>query len=402
MDTGIERTREIPIKQMERNTDTRDQLAHAARYARDKRLQDYFIVDVDSHLFENQSWAEIVEFIPDAVIKDIAKNFRIHGQITPGIIQASGWPTHQNVGGRIPHDPGLEEKAEVSGVHRDVVLARRAMESMSIDRQVVFPTPMLALGHHPEADVEIAVAKGYNRWLCEKVLPGDPKLMSLLYLPFNDPGACEETIEEFADKKGVAGFMVTSVRYKPVHHNQYMRLYRMLEERGLPIGFHAGPNWGGDGYVRQLNRFLTMHAISFSLCNMVHLANWVMNAIPERFPKLKTLWIESGVAWLAFMMMRLDNEYLMRSSEAPGLKRMPSDYIRDMFYTTQPIERTDLPLLEAIFKSMKADTQLMYASDWPHWDFDTPSTIVDLPFLSDQAKRNILGLTAKKVFNIKE
>jgi predicted TIM-barrel fold metal-dependent hydrolase len=127
-----------------------------------------------------------------------------------------------------------------------------------------------------------------------------------------------------------------------------------------------------------------------------------MNAIPERFPKLKTLWIESGVAWLAFMMMRLDNEYLMRSSEAPGLKRMPSDYIRDMFYTTQPIERTDLPLLEAIFKSMKADTQLMYASDWPHWDFDTPSTIVDLPFLSDQAKRNILGLTAKKVFNIKE
>ena len=143
MDTGIERVRELPIKQMERNTDTRDQLAHAARYARGKRLQDYFVVDVDSHLFENQSWGEIVEFIPDPVVRDIAKNFKIHGQITPGIIQASGWPTHQNVGGRIPHDPGLEEKTEPNGVHRDVVLARRAMDSMMMTSWAFLPRRFL-------------------------------------------------------------------------------------------------------------------------------------------------------------------------------------------------------------------------------------------------------------------
>jgi predicted TIM-barrel fold metal-dependent hydrolase len=92
----------------------------------------------------------------------------------------------------------------------------------------------------------------------------------------------------------------------------------------------------------------------------------------------------------------------MRSSEAPGLKRLPSDYIRDMYFTTQPMERTDLGLLEAIMKSMKAETQLLYASDWPHWDFDTPSTILDLPFLSDQAKRNILGLNAKRLFKMED
>ena len=31
---------------------------------------------------------------------------------------------------------------------------------------------------------------------------------------------------------------------------------------------------------------------------------------------------------------------------------------------------------------------------------DLPSTIYDLPFLSEQAKRNILGLNAKRVFNL--
>jgi len=40
---------------------------------------------------------------------------------------------------------------------------------------------------------------------------------------------------------------------------------------------------------------------------------------------------------------------------------------------------------------IKAETQLLYSSDYPHCDFDLPSTIYDQPFLSEQAKRNILG-----------
>jgi len=33
---------------------------------------------------------------------------------------------------------------------------------------------------------------------------------------------------------------------------------------------------------------------------------------------------ESGLAWLPFIMQRLDAEYMMRPSEAPLLKRLPS------------------------------------------------------------------------------
>jgi predicted TIM-barrel fold metal-dependent hydrolase len=49
---------------------------------------------------------------------------------------------------------------------------------------------------------------------------------------------------------------------------------------------------------------------------------------------------------------------------------------------------------------IKADTQLLYASDYPHWDMDLPSTIYDLPFLTEQQKRNILGDNARRVFNL--
>jgi predicted TIM-barrel fold metal-dependent hydrolase len=99
-------------------------------------------------------------------------------------------------------------------------------------------------------------------------------------------------------------------------------------------------------------------------------------------------------------MQRLDSEYMMRSSEAPLLKRRPSEYMRDMYYTSQPLERSNMKLTEATFEAINADTQLLFASDWPHWDFDLPASITTLPFLSAQAKRNILGLNAAKLFNL--
>jgi uncharacterized protein len=134
---------------------------------------------------------------------------------------------------------------------------------------------------------------------------------------------------------------------------------------------------------------------------MVYLTNWIINAMPERFPKLKTIWIESGLAWASFLMQRLDNEYMMRTSEVPMLKRKPSDYMREMYYSTQPMEMVDnRESLELTFKLVNAETQLLYASDFSHWDRDLPSTIYDLPFLSEQAKRNILGGNAQRLFNL--
>ena len=80
------------------------------------------------------------------------------------------------------------------------------------------------------------------------------------------------------------------------------------------------------------------------------------------------------------------------------LRRRPSEYIRDMYFTSQPLETSNLKLTQATMEAIKADTQLLFASDWPHWDFDVPASITNLPFLSEQAKRNILGLNAARAF----
>ena len=91
---------------------------------------------------------------------------------------------------------------------------------------------------------------------------------------------------------------------------------------------------------------------------------------------------------------------MLRTSEYPLLKKKPSDYMRDMYYASQPMEVTDITALENTFRMINAETQLLYASDYPHWDFDMPSVIYDLPFVSEKGKHNILGGTAARLFKL--
>jgi hypothetical protein len=51
-----------------------------------------------------------------------------------------------------------------------------------------------------------------------------------------------------------------------------------------------------------------------------------------------------------------------------------------MFFSSQPMEMTDMGAVEQTFRMINAETQLLYSSDYPHRDFDPPSRIYDLPF----------------------
>jgi len=64
------------------------------------------------------------------------------------------------------------------------------------------------------------------------------------------------------------------------------------------------------------------------------------------------------------------------------------------------MEVQDQEALQCTFRMINAETQLLYSSDYPHWDFDLPAVIYDLPFLSEKAKHNILGGNAARLFKL--
>jgi len=395
---------ELPLSENRRmkvdEFDSGKMLAHAAKQAKQRKYDQFPIIDVDSHHYELESFNEILEYMPDPVMKQLAQMANAGNSKGVGVMP--GGVGYQDMGGRVTRYPlRASEKTDERGSKRDIQLGHRWMDAMSVDYSCLFPTGMLNIGMHPQKEMEVQLCWAYNRWLTEKVLPeSGGRFFSMLTLPFSDPDACLRQVEAFGDRKHVGGFMVTTVRNNlAVNDNRYMKVYRAIEERGLVLSFHSGPNWG-EPIFKSCNRFLVAHALGFAWYNIVNLSNWVINGMGERFPKLPVVWIESGLAWVPFLMQKLDHEYMLRPSEAPLLKKKPSDYMRDMYYSSQPMEIQDMGALETTFRMINAETQLLYSSDYPHWDFDLPSTISDLPFLSEKGKHNILGGTAARLFKL--
>jgi len=392
MDLLADRGRRVSLEEL----NTSRLLAHARQQAVKRGFDDILIVDVDGHHYENECFDEFLPLIENEVLRQLILSGRAKGRQTLMPSQVS----FQDMGGRITRYPMRSSEKTTGDKPRDVELGHRWIDAMSIDYSCLFPTMLLAVGMHPSTEMEIELCWAYNRWLTETALPeADGRLYSMLSLPLSDPDEALRQVETFGDRKNVTGFMVSSVRSQPVHHNSCMKVYRAIEERGLAPSFHSAVNVG-EPVFKSLNRFASVHALGFPFYNIIHLTNWVTNGLPERFPKLPVIWIEGGLAWVPFLMQRLDHEFKLRSSEYPLLKKKPSDYMREMYFASQPMEREDMAGLESTFRMINAETQVLYASDYPHWDFDLPSTVWDLPFLTEKGRHNILGGTAARLFKL--
>jgi predicted TIM-barrel fold metal-dependent hydrolase len=373
-------------------------LGNARKEAEARGLFDIPVVDCDCHVYETTAIHEIAAYVQNPAVR---RPFERYSQFMLAHAFLPGNLGDRMVAGRIKTDlDQVLPQGEFEGIHPIAAGLLNSMNQMAIDYSILFPTPMLTLGTHPQLEVEVELARAFNRWLVDRVLPASPRIKTMAYLPLSDPDASIEFIEEFAGKPGVVGFMVTAVRYQPIHQNRFVKVFAALDERSLPLAFHSGPNWS-DKPFEQLNRFLGVHALGFPFYAMIQLTNLVLNGIPERFPNLKLIFMEAGQAWVQLLIARLDNEYRQRSSEAPLLKRLPSEYIREMYFTTQPLEQfDDMEHTRALFEEISGDSQLLYSSDYPHQDFDLPSQVYDLPFLSDEARRAILGGNALKLFGL--
>src|SRR6266576_6064651 len=216
--------------------DTRTLLKNAVEQAIERRYEDFFMVDVDSHHYET----------------------KFQGMSRGGITSENG--SYQELTGRITRCPKRKTEKVPPTPHRDITLAERWMDSLGVDMAILFPTPMLNLANCPRFEVELELAHAYNSWLCDTILDSAPRIKSMLYLPFNDPDACYDTVQKFGHRKGVAGFMVTSTHYCRDYENSYMKTYAALQERNLPLGFHAGFHWSEQSQALA-NRFMAVHAL---------------------------------------------------------------------------------------------------------------------------------------------
>jgi predicted TIM-barrel fold metal-dependent hydrolase len=139
--------------------------------------------------------------------------------------------------------------------------------------------------------------------------------------------------------------------------------------------------------------------VNFSLPYQSQVASMVCEGTFVKYPNLRVVLLEAGFTWLPHVLWTLDAHWQSLQVEVPWLTQKPSRYIQEhISFGTQPIilpERAE-HLLE-IFEMIGADSSLLYASDYPHWDFDAPSRFLPRE-VPDGTRRRLLGLNALELY----
>ena len=130
------------------------------------------------------------------------------------------------------------------------------------------------------------------------------------------------------------------------------------------------------------------------------LTSLVIEGVFEQFPRLKIVFIEGGFGWIPSALWRMDQHFDRFRSEVPHLKRRPSEYVREQFwFTTQPIDEPDQAKhLRQLIEWVGID-RLLFSSDYPHWDFDSPERALPSG-LPDDLVRKILAGNAPAAYRL--
>ena len=108
MDLIADRGRRVTVEELI----TSRLLAHARKQAVKRKFDDMLIVDVDAHHYENEHFGEILPFMENEVLKQLAMSSRTSTRARPNLTpQTIGF---QDMGGRVTRYPlrGTEKTGE--------------------------------------------------------------------------------------------------------------------------------------------------------------------------------------------------------------------------------------------------------------------------------------------------
>ena len=277
---------------------------------------------------------------------------------------------------------------------------KQLLDLWDMEYGVLFP--LTGAGKQLNLGYSAAMSTAVNLWQTAEWLDPEPRLRASMAIPYEDGPLAVAEIERFARDPRFIQVIFESRTLEPLGRRRYWPIYEAAARHGLPIGMHFGalggwPIGSGIGHPSFYIEYHTGQMTSFQ-DQMISL---ICEGVFEEFPDLKFVLIEGGFGWLPPLMWRLDRAYSRLKAEVPHLKKLPSEYIREHFwFTTQPVEEPHNPRdFQVLLDDLGMDDRIMFSTDYPHWDFDSPDTAIPSSIPAD-ARRNIMSENARKLYRL--
>jgi predicted TIM-barrel fold metal-dependent hydrolase len=278
-------------------------------------------------------------------------------------------------------------------------LRRQLLDEWNLEYGVLNPLNGAGALLHPEYAAAMSAAT--NDWQVEEWLDPEPRLRASIIVPWESGDLAATEIDRRAkDPRFVQALLIARTQ-EPLGRRKYWKMYEAAERNNLPVGIHFGGAGGGPISGAGWPSFYIEDHAGMPTSFETQVTSLVCEGVFELFPKLRIVLIEGGFAWLPSLMWRLDAAYKKLHDEVPLLKRLPSEYIREHFWiTTQPMEEPSKPRhFHQLLEQLDMNDRLMFATDYPHWDFDAPDTALATP-VDRELEAAIMAGNAKKLYGL--
>lgn len=383
-------------------------------------LDDLKIIDTDSHwsepydLWTSRAPAKYRDRVPRMAERDGKRRWWFDDSIPIGLPIASSVvdPDGQKVTGTVFFDFDNEM------VHRasyDAEARVAMLDELGLDAQIMYPN-VAGFGNQnflksPDDALRLISVEIYNDALAEFQEASGQRVFGMALLPWWDLDAAVREIER-CHANGLRGIVTCSnpeeAGLPDMATSHWDPVWQVCSDLAMPVNFHIGSSKGNLDYYGKApwpsfgpERRLAVGSANLFMGNARVVGNMIYSGVPERFPDVKFVSVESGVGWLPFFLEVLDHQmHETAPNELAELSMLPSDYFRRQFYGCFWFERSTVrPTLEYV-----GAQSLMFETDFPHPtclyprdDHDLAKALEGIPH--DDVER-IMSLNAAELYRI--
>jgi predicted TIM-barrel fold metal-dependent hydrolase len=191
---------------------------------------------------------------------------------------------------------------------------------------------------------------------------------------------------------------------RPLYDVAYDPLWAALQDLDIPVHLHGGTGSPDYGMHAATSMVMIAEIPFYGNRNLVHM---ILGGVFERFPRLKFVITESGLAQFGPLLKHLDGIIAsvrkgsigeLKYAEGTALPKLATEYFHQNVWVGASFpSKSDLRARDLI-----QEDRLMWGSDYPHDEGTPPFTrehlrqvMIDLP---EADKRAILGENAAKLY----
>jgi predicted TIM-barrel fold metal-dependent hydrolase len=398
-----------------------------------KTVLDIQVIDTDTHITEPPDlWTSRVQ--KELVDKVPKVERHPEGGVSTWRI-GSRWlnpPGQTSTAGREDYDTVAAEMDEIDPASWQPDERLRRMDEYGVYAQLLYPniigfeskTFLDELG--PETST--VCTRAYNDFLIDFASVDPRRFLPVTMLPFWDLDASLAEMRRCRDL-GHKGILFANkyerIGFPPFTSPHWDPIYAAAQDLEMSINFHVGFAWSrarelaaawaagdeeagsglsGERGAAATTRRSVMRPVLSQLTNADTITSFLLSDLPDRFPRLKFVSVESGFGFIPYLLESLDWHW-----KGAGVQRylslLPSDYFRRQCYGTFWFERTTLQMLQ------NYPENFMFSTDFPHptslspgpaSPADVPSEHISVAFqdLPDDIVRKALHDNAANIYHL--